>query len=113
MKAAAAELRVILCTFPDRESGRRIARALVEERLVACAQLDGAAIESFYWWQGTVAQESEVRLIAKTREPLVAALRARIAELHPYRVPQVIDLAADANTAYMNWLRAECRPAAP
>jgi periplasmic divalent cation tolerance protein len=102
-------LCVVWSTFPDRESAQRAAQSLVAERLVACAQLDVAAIESFYWWQGALAHENEFRLVLKTLRRLVPALHRRLRELHPYSVPQIVAVAADANDDYAEWLRGACR----
>ena len=92
-------------TAGSRDEARRIGRALVEERLAACANiLDG--MTSIYRWQGAVEEASEAVLIAKTRAELFDRLAARVRELHSYDVPCVVELKVGrGNPAYLDWLR--------
>jgi periplasmic divalent cation tolerance protein len=100
-------LRVVLCTAPDADAALRIARALVDERLVACVNvLPGVA--SVYRWQGRVQEDSEVLLVMKTQAQRLPALTERVAALHPYEVPEVLALAAsEVAGPYAAWVRAE------
>ena len=102
-----AGLTWVYVTAPDRVVARRIARALVAERLAACVNVLGA-VESTYRWKGAVEQGREVALIAKTQQRRLAALTARVAELHPYEVPCVVALPIrGGNRAFLSWVRAE------
>ena len=98
---------MIYLTAPDRESALVLARALVGERLVACANvLDGAT--SVYWWDGKVCEETEAVLVCKTREELVETVISRVRELHSYACPCVVALPIEAgNPAFLDWIRAE------
>jgi len=101
------EVRVVLVTAPDAETAARIARALVEERLIACANLV-PGIRSIYRWQGQVADEPEVLLVLKTRESACSAVAARVKALHPYALPEVVALPVVAGSeAYLDWVLAE------
>lgn len=101
------EARVVLVTAPDAEAAARLARALVEERLAACGNVV-PAIRSIYRWEGTVHDEGEALLVLKTRAARVDALRARVLELHPYQVPEVLVLpVVDGSAAYLAWILAE------
>ena len=104
------EFRFVYMTAPDREEARRIGRALVEERLAACVNvLDG--MNSLYWWEGAVQDDSEAVLIAKTRADLLESLTERVKALHPYSCPCVVALPIVAgNPAYLDWLAGETRP---
>jgi len=99
----------MLIAAPDEETGRRIARALVEERLAACVNvLPG--VRSVYRWKGAVEEASEVLLIAKTRADRSAALASRVRALHPYELPEVVVLpVTDGSRAYLRWVVAESR----
>ena len=95
---------VVLVTCPDRAAGAKIAGALVEEGLAACANLlDG--VTSIYQWRGEIKQDSEVLLILKTQKKKFDALAERVATLHPYEVPEVIacDITA-GNANYLKWI---------
>ena len=108
-QAAPEEFCVVLCTVPNEEVGRGIARILVEERLAACVNMT-AGLRSLYRWQGEVCEEAESLLIIKTRRERFAALSARIGELHPYTVPELIALPLTAGAApYLAWLDEETR----
>ncbi len=94
-----------LTTCPDPGSAARIARTLVDERLAACvSRLPG--VTSTYRWQGGVEEDAEVLLLVKTTAARLPALRERLAELHPYDVPELIAVPVeDGLPAYLDWLR--------
>ena len=95
---------VCLCTCPDRATGQRIAEALVAEGLAACVNvLPG--VHSVYRWQGGVEHADEVLLLAKTTRARMDALQARLLELHPYELPELLAVeAASGLPAYLDWV---------
>src|SRR5262245_64574222 len=98
---------LILTTVPDAEMGRRIARALVEERLAACVNVHGP-MTSVYRWRGAVEEESELQLAIKTTSVRIDAVRRRVAELHSYELPEFLVLSvAGGSDRYLDWLRSE------
>ena len=102
-------LVLVLTTVGNHEDAVRISRALVEERLCACAQIQ--LIESVYRWNGAVVQEPEYRLLLKTAAAGCEALEARLTALHPYDLPAVVRINADVQSAaFADWVRAEVRP---
>ena len=104
-----ATLITVYTTFPDRETAARVARALVEERLAACANL--LPVESIYRWRGGSRQAGEWAVFLKTRRDLYPAIEARLRALHPYEVPAILgspDERVDA--AYAAWVRGVDRP---
>jgi periplasmic divalent cation tolerance protein len=97
---------LVLTTVGDRDAALRLARALVDARLAACVQVvDG--LRSIYRWQGAVEDAAECQLIAKTPTARTEALVARLRELHPYEVPEIVTLDGRASAAYGAWLVAE------
>ncbi|MFM2129199.1 MAG: hypothetical protein RL477_745 [Pseudomonadota bacterium] len=89
------------------EEAARIGRALVEERLCACVNVLGG-VRSFYRWQGRMQDEREVALIAKTTDDRVAAVAARVGQLHSYEVPCVVATPiAGGNPSFLDWIAAE------
>lgn len=107
---AGTEARVALATAPDAEVAARIAHALVDERLAACANLV-PQIRSIYRWQGRVEDATEVLLVIKTRADRVAALADRLRALHPYELPEVVVLPVVGGLApYLAWISAETAP---
>lgn len=95
---------VVFVTGPGPEEVERIGRALVEERLAACANLI-PSISSTYWWKGKVEEASEALLVMKTRQDLLERLTARVRALHSYTVPEVIALPIlGGNPDYLKWI---------
>ncbi len=105
-------LCLVYMTASDMDEARRIGRALVEARLAACVNiLEG--MRSIYWWQGEVAEDGEVVIIAKTRQALVAPLTEKVKALHSYSCPCVVALPISAgNAEFLHWLDAETQAAA-
>jgi periplasmic divalent cation tolerance protein len=100
---------VVLSTVPDTDTGRRIARAILERRLAACVNISGP-LESLYWWEGKIQQDPEHLLVIKTREELFPALEEAVRSLHPYDVPEIIALPVrQGSSAYLDWIGAETR----
>lgn len=103
-----ARFAAVVTTVGARADAQRIARELVQRRLVACAQV--SQIESVYRWSGDLAQEPEWRLLLKTRAPLVPAVMDALRTLHPYQLPALHTLALhDVDAAYGAWIEAETR----
>jgi len=95
---------VVYCTCPDQTVAERIAETVVREHLAACANIVPGLI-SIYRWQGQVQRDLELLLIMKTREVVYWLLEARIRELHPYDVPDIVALPIQAGSAaYLDWL---------
>lgn len=101
---------VIHCTCPDAATAARIATALVDERLAACVQqLPG--VRSTYRRQGRIEHADEILLLVKTAADRIPAVLARVRELHPYDVPELLALpAVDGSTDYLDWVNAQSRP---
>ncbi len=95
---------LIFTTLPNADAAVVLARAVVEERLAACANLF-PAVRSFYKWEGKLQDENEVLLLIKTRAEHLERLKLRILELHPYEVPEILAVPVEAGYApYLDWL---------
>ena len=95
----------VTTTWPDRASAEDLAARAVQERLAACAQVSGP-LTSTYRWQGQVEQVTEWYCHLKTTLDRLPALEARIRQLHPYEVPEVIAVPiVQGNPAYLDWIR--------
>jgi periplasmic divalent cation tolerance protein len=80
------------------------ARVLVTDRLAACVNVL-PPMTSLYWWKGAIEEDREQQLVIKTTSDRVAAIEARFRELHPYELPELIVLSAEASSAYVAWIR--------
>jgi len=95
---------VVLVTAPGAEEAARLARTLVEEKLVACGNVV-PAVRSIYRWEGKVCDEQEALLVLKAPAKRFPELRDRILALHPYQVPEVVALRIeDGSEKYIDWI---------
>lgn len=96
-------------TAPDHETAVRIGRAIVEDRLAACANvIDG--MTSIYRWNDQIEQSAEVVLILKSTEDLTASLTERVCELHPYDCPCVVTIPIQGGQAdFLEWITQETK----
>lgn len=96
--------KIVLTTAGSREEAEKIARALVERRLAACANIVGP-IHSVYRWQGKVENADEHLLIIKTTAKLFDSVAGAIRELHSYELPECIQLPIESGSAeYLEWI---------
>jgi periplasmic divalent cation tolerance protein len=97
---------LVLSTVPDDASAETIARTLVEEKLVACANLLPPMV-SIYRWKGAVERDTERQLVMKTTRALVPALETRLKALHSYELPEFVVLPVDSGShGYLQWVAA-------
>ncbi|HMD76041.1 MAG TPA: divalent-cation tolerance protein CutA [Terracidiphilus sp.] len=109
MPEANSQPRIVLTTAATPEEAGRLGRTLVEERLAACATLI-PAVQSIYHWQGQVESATETMLLLKTGNDQLAALEARLHELHSYQTPEFLVLRVEAaSQPYLDWLQASLR----
>jgi periplasmic divalent cation tolerance protein len=101
---------VVFITAANEENAAAIGRALVEERLAACANLIGP-IRSIYRWRDAVEDASEHLLLIKTRAGRYPALQARVKQLHTYEVPEIIAVDIEKGSPpYLEWVRETTAP---
>lgn len=99
-----------LTTCPDNTLALQLAETLVTERLAACVNLI-PKVRSVYRWEGAVQFNSEVMLLIKTTDARYPALRARLMELHPYELPELLVVQPDSGLpAYMQWVEDSVKP---
>jgi len=95
----------VTTTLPDHTTAEQVATRLVEERLAACAQVIGP-VRSTYWWAGKIEQADEWYCHLKTTLARLPGVEARIRELHPYEVPEIIAVPIlQGNLDYLKWIQ--------
>jgi periplasmic divalent cation tolerance protein len=95
---------IILCTCPDLATAERIAETVVGERLAACVNIV-PGLTSIYYWEGQIQRDAELLLLIKTRQEIYPLLEARIRQLHPYQIPEIIALPIQTGAAaYLDWI---------
>lgn len=102
---------VVLCSVPPAHA-EAIARALLDQRLAACVNVI-PGVTSLYWWKGAITKDSESTLLIKTRPALLGKLTSAIRAVHPYEVPEVLELQVESghgSAACHAWVVAETEP---
>jgi periplasmic divalent cation tolerance protein len=109
MPEAAPPARIVLTTVANAEEAAELGRTLVEEQLAACATLI-PSVQSIYRWKGEIESETETLLLLKTGPDQLAALEARLHELHSYQTPEFLVLPVESGSnSYLDWLQANLR----
>jgi periplasmic divalent cation tolerance protein len=102
-----SEFRLVYITAGSQQEALRVARALVEARLAACANVRDQ-ITSLYWWEGKLQEDPEAVVIAKTRASLMDQLIAKVREVHSYDCPCVVALPIyEGHAEFLNWIARE------
>jgi periplasmic divalent cation tolerance protein len=98
------DIVIVLTTLDAGADAQAFARTLVEERLAACVSIL-PEMTSVYRWRGDIAHGAERQLLIKTSPDRLPALQSRLQALHPYELPELIGLSAEASPAYLAWVR--------
>jgi periplasmic divalent cation tolerance protein len=97
------DLILILTTMPDDRRADELATTLVGEQLAACVNVH-APMTSTYRWKGAVERETERQIVIKTTRARLPAIEARLRAVHPYELPELVVIGADAGDAYRQWV---------
>ena len=96
---------LVLVTAPNKKTASRLTAVLLKENLAAC--VSAFSVSSHYRWEGKIHQAKEEQLFVKTSAP-IEKLKRRIAELHPYEVPEILAFEVEKGLAkYLAWVRRE------
>ncbi len=102
------EFVIAFSTFPDRETAQKIARELVENAVVACANIV-PSVESIYFWKEKVETSAEVLTIFKMTAARYPEFETQLRKLHPYDVPEIVRLnVAEGAADYLRWIEESC-----
>lgn len=104
------EIIVVMVTVGAESHGIEIGRALIEERLAACVNLV-KGVRSLYMWEGRLNDDQETLMLIKTRGSIFSRLKDRVAQLHPYQVPEIIALpVVEGSPSYLQWVAEMTEP---
>lgn len=102
---AETKFRIVLVTCGKLSEARKLARAIVEERLAACVNISTNPIESVYRWKGKVEAAREYLLIIKGTEKRLAELEKLVGRMQSYDVPEFIVLpVVGGSRKYLDWI---------
>lgn len=99
---------VFYTTHPDKSTAEQIAQQMLKLKLAACANI--FPIQSTFWWQTELHQDSEWACILKTTLALEDLLEQAIKEAHPYQTPCILRFEARANIQYEDWIYSSVQP---
>ncbi len=100
-------VRIVFCTIDSVDAARKLARRLVQDRLAACVNII-ENVTSVYKWEDRIEEDAELLLVIKTQDSRLQDLMDRIAELHPYDVPEILCWPVQKGSkAYLDWVVAE------
>jgi len=109
MAEARLQARIVLTTAGSSEEAGRLGRIFVEERLAACVSVV-PGVESIYRWKGEVESATETLMLINTGADQLAALEARLRELHSYETPEFLVLGVESGSQpYLEWLQGSLR----
>ncbi|MDY9924182.1 divalent-cation tolerance protein CutA [Methanobacterium sp.] len=95
---------MVYITASGVEEAKKIAKTILEERLVACANII-SNMESIYWWEGNLEEDVESILLVKTRSELVDKVIDRVKEIHSYQTPCALEIQIKSGSKdYLDWL---------
>lgn len=96
---------LVYTTFEEKKEALSLARLLLQERLVACVQID-SPVESLYLWNGKIEEAKEYRLLMKSSASLWVELESTIKKHHSYDIPEIVAVPVSAISAdYQRWLQ--------
>ncbi len=96
---------IIYTLAPRKGAAKKIVRRLLSQKLIACANI--FPVDSEYLWEGAVAKAREYAMILKTRGDKFEAVKIEIKAMHPYNVPLIAKISAEANSGYLVWFNKE------
>lgn len=95
---------LVVTTTSSKEEAVKIVRNLLNEKLIACANIVGP-VSSLFWWQGKIDEENEFLVFMKSRKSLFERLSERVVEIHSYDLPEIIALPiVEGSPLYLDWL---------
>lgn len=109
MADAQASPLLVLTSLPDQQAAENLAQRLVEQKLAACVNIL-APCKSIYRWQGKIENAAEIPLLIKTTSAVYPALEEAIRRLHPYELPEIVQVPLSGGLpAYIQWLIGETK----
>jgi periplasmic divalent cation tolerance protein len=98
------EYCTLYVTVSDKAEAIALSRTLVQEQLVACANISDAML-SIYEWDGKICEEAEVAVLLKTRKDMADKVTTRIKELHSYDTPCIVQWdITGGSEEYLKWI---------
>ena len=99
---------IVVSTFSGEVLAADIGKKMVERGLCACVNF--TPVRSIYTWKGKVEDHEEYIAFFKTTRESAKALKEALAKVHPYEVPEIIELKlSDVSKPYLSWLESSSK----
>jgi periplasmic divalent cation tolerance protein len=93
---------MVYITNPDMETAERVVEHLVSNRIAACGNI--FPVMSYYRWNGKIEKNNEVIAIVKTRAGSWSVVKREVKKIHPYEIPCIAKIDAEASEDYEQWI---------
>ena len=98
---------IVYITCKNLQEAKKIAKHLLEKRLIGCANIIPSII-SMYWWRGKIENEKESLILCKTSKKLISKVKAETKKIHSYNIPCIEFIkVADQNKNYSKCFESE------
>jgi periplasmic divalent cation tolerance protein len=94
---------IIYVTYANMEDANKVANYLLKEKLIAC--VNSFPIKASSCWTGKIAECDEIVSILKTKNENWEKVKSEIKKIHPYKVPCIMKINAEANEDYESWIK--------
>ncbi len=96
---------IVLITISTKKEAENIIHQLLEERLIACANIVDS-VSSIFWWKQKIEQENEVLVVMKSSQKLFKKITQKIQEIHSYEIPEILALPiVIGSQSYLDWMK--------
>ena len=96
-------MKIILSTFPTLEGAESLAKVLLEKKIVACVHIQGP-VKSMYNWKNELMCEQEWKVSLKTKDENIGEISRVLHQMHPYDIPQWIEINGTGSLKYEEWV---------
>jgi periplasmic divalent cation tolerance protein len=101
---------IVMVAAGDKQEARNLCMKLLEEKLIACANIIGP-VSSHFHWSGKIETTEEYIVFMKSRADLFESISERITEIHSYEVPEILALkVVNGSQKYLRWLDSVLKP---
>jgi len=100
---------IVLTTTATKKEAENITRNLLNQRLIACANILGP-VSSLFWWKEKISRENEFLVLMKTSADLFEKLATTVKQMHSYEIPEIIAVPiTKGEQTYLEWLSGSLR----